>query len=141
MVKQDAVKLVILKRRADFLRCRNGLRWAGRAFVIEAKTRCVDDSCRGPGKSPPRFGFTVTKQLGNAVRRNRIRRRLKAAAKSAAVTGARTGFDYVIFARSACESYAFLQLEAEFAKAMAGIHRPASATGAKAVAVGKPQRA
>ena len=46
-----------------------------------------------------RIGFTVTKRVGNAVVRNRARRRLRAAARQVFPSSARAGFDYVLIAR------------------------------------------
>src|SRR5262245_13646520 len=69
------------KVRAEFLRVRKGARWAGPAFVLEAKERNCDPGDRAAARQEPRFGFTVTRQIGKAVERNRIRRRLKAAVR------------------------------------------------------------
>ena len=75
--------LVTLKKRPEFLRIRGGTRWSSASFVLETKPRAAPTPGRAPdgvgdaGVPDPRFGFTVTKQLGNAVVRNRIRRRLK----------------------------------------------------------------
>lgn len=125
------VKLAILQRRSEFLRCRNGLRWAGPEFVIEAKARTGDLSGEQPGTQTPRFGFTVTKQLGGAVRRNRIKRRLKVAVRSVAGGRAKASFDYVVIARNGAETSLFATLQAQLAKALVRIHEPASERGAK----------
>lgn len=111
--------LVTLKRRPEFLRVRGGARWATAAFVIEAKPR------PDPGPEPvPRFGFTVTKQLGGAVIRNRIRRRLRAAISAAGVPRARSGVDYVVIARPAAETMPFVELIALVKAAMAKVDAP-----------------
>jgi ribonuclease P protein component len=76
------MKLVTLKKRREFLRLRGGARFHGKGFVLEGKRRETEgpDVSAGPGRCDgARFGFTVTKRLGGAVRRNGIRRRLKAA--------------------------------------------------------------
>src|SRR5262245_18692896 len=74
-----------LKRRSQYLRVRKGARCATAAFVLEAKARSAE-ARQGhvPPAEGPRFGFTVTRALGKAVERNRIRRRLKAAVRNAA---------------------------------------------------------
>lgn len=60
-----------IKRRADFVRIANSARRSARpSLVLQANP--TDDS-------EVRVGFTVTKKVGNAVVRNRVRRRLKAA--------------------------------------------------------------
>ena len=60
---------------------------------------------------PPRFGFTATKKLGNAVTRNRIRRRLKEAVRLVAPGAARAGCDYVLIAREAAATRPFAALD------------------------------
>ena len=63
-----------LKRRADFLAARDGARAPAGAFFVQARDR--------HDAAGPRVGFTVTKKTGSAVERNRIRRRLREAAKN-----------------------------------------------------------
>ena len=62
-----------LTRRAEFLRVGKGQRWHGTAMSIQAEVREAD------ADDQPRFGFTLTKKVGNAVVRNRARRRLREA--------------------------------------------------------------
>jgi ribonuclease P protein component len=66
----------------------------------------------------------VTKQLGGAVVRNRIRRRLRAAITSAGVPRARTGVDYVVIARAAAETMPFAELVGLVEVAMAKVDAP-----------------
>ncbi len=72
----------------------------------------------------PRFGFTVTKKLGGAVVRNRIRRRLKAAIAQLAIAEAKDGYDYVIVARQAAHDRPFPDLLADLTRALRGVHKP-----------------
>ncbi len=95
--------LVTLKKRPEFLRIRGGRRWSGRPFLIECKPRSTNPD----GVGVARIGFTVTKKLGNAVTRNRIRRRLKSAAAALAPEFADPTCDYVVLARGAALDYAF----------------------------------
>lgn len=74
--------------------------------------------------SPPRFGFTATKKLGNAVARNRIRRRLKEVVRLVAPSQARAGCDYVLIAREAAATRLFATLERDLAAAFAALHAP-----------------
>ena len=67
------------------------------AFVLEAKGR--SDGEQRDSEASPRFGFTVTRKIGKAVERNRIKRRLKAAVRSAVAAHADGNFDYVLIAR------------------------------------------
>jgi ribonuclease P protein component len=111
------VRLVTLKRRADFLRVRGGLRWTTPGFVLEARSRAET----GDVSSTARFGFTVTKQTGKATVRNRIRRRLKAVVRETAAEHASAEFDYVVFARPAALDRRFAELRSDLIKAFARV--------------------
>ena len=112
-----------LKRRAEFLRVRKGARWAGPAFVLEAKERNPETG-GAPGEEPkPRFGFTVTRQIGKAVERNRIKRRLKAAVRGVSPDHARGNFDYVLIARKPALTSAFGAIVTDLVKALERVHR------------------
>ena len=111
--------LVSLKKRAEFLRVRGGSRCAMSAFVLEGKARNSDPQDR----QQPRFGFTVTKRLGKAVQRNRIKRRLKAAARNVYFEHANPAFDYVVIARSAALEVDFAELEGDLEKALKRVHK------------------
>lgn len=65
---------------------------------------------RGEPHTAPRVGFTVTKKHGNAVERNRMRRRLKEAVRLSAGFAMQPGLDYVIVARRDILSAPFAQL-------------------------------
>jgi len=69
-----------------------------------------------------RFGFTITKKIGNAVTRNRIRRRLKAAFMAKAGEHARQTCDYVIVARIAALDRPFASLLEDVARAFTSLH-------------------
>lgn len=101
-------RIVTLKKRPEFLAARKGARWACRLFVVEALPRpasaeAASAVARGPSAGAayqgPRFGFTVSKQNGKAVERNRIKRRLRAAVAQLQGRCARPMFDYVLIAR------------------------------------------
>lgn len=130
--------LVMLKRRAEFLRIRNGLRHAGGAFVVEAKSRHGVTALQDVPPHVARFGLTVTKQLGNAVVRNRVRRRLRHALRAIAPANAVAGFDYVLIARSRAASDCFERLAGDLAGAFAKIHRQVPAADGAARA--RPQQ-
>lgn len=115
-----------LKTRAEFQRVRGGGRFASPTFVLEGRQR------RGAGHatlraetahSGPRFGFTVTKKMGNAVIRNRIRRRLKEAVRGLAARSAREDCDYVIVARSEALTRSFSEISLELEQAFDRVHR------------------
>jgi ribonuclease P protein component len=106
-----------LKKRADFLAAQQGERAGGAAcLVIRSKAANPD------GKT--RVGFTVTKKLGKAVRRNRIRRRLREAARRAFPLAAAPGYDYVVIARPAAETRAFGLLLDDLKRALLRLAAP-----------------
>ncbi|KPF47298.1 ribonuclease P protein component [Rhizobium sp. G187] len=91
-----------LKRRPQFLAVRHGEARKGRLFLLEVLDRKDD--------AQPRVGFTVTKKHGNAVERNRMRRRLKEAVRLNAAFAMKPGHDYVIVARREVLEAPFEQL-------------------------------
>lgn len=111
--------LQTLKVRAEFLAVRGGRRSSTPAFLIEMRERPPGDRA---GVAGARFGFTITKKIGNAVTRNRIRRRLKAAFAAAAGQHALSPCDYVIVARHAALDRPFSLLLEDVARAFAGLH-------------------
>ena len=101
-----------LKRRADFLSVAQGRRISRPGFVLQARqTEAGESAAPGaPAKiRAPRFGFTVTKKIGNAVVRNRIRRRLREVVRQAE-TAAEPATDYVIVGRRAALTLQFERL-------------------------------
>jgi ribonuclease P protein component len=118
--------IATLKRRSEFLRIRGGRRWSSPAFVIEMRA-CEGESGNVAGAvASARFGFTATKKLGNAVTRNRIRRRLKEAVRIVAPGRARAGCDYVVIAREAAASRPFAALERDLIAALGRLDRPSA---------------
>jgi ribonuclease P protein component len=113
-----AVAAATLKKRSEFLWVRGGLRWSVPAFVLEARRR---ESAEADAAA--RFGYTVSKKVGGAVVRNRVRRRFRALTAALGPDEARPGFDYVIIARSAAIERAFGDLKADLAQALARIHQ------------------
>ncbi len=81
-----------LTKRSEFLAARRGEKRRGPYFLLEVLDR-------GAADQAPRIGFTVTKRQGNAVERNRMRRRLKEAVRVAAGFDMKPGHDYVVVAR------------------------------------------
>ena len=86
--------LLTIRRRADFLAARRAPQTGVPGFLLQARDRQDDDPAI-------RVGFTVTKKLGGAVTRNRIKRRLRAAAAAMLPLYATPGRDYVLVARPA----------------------------------------
>jgi len=103
-----------LKLRADFVAAASGTRIPAGAFVLQARHRRDDQ--------PARFGFTVSKKVGNAPERNRVRRRLRELVRVAAVTRAQPGYDYVLVGRRAALAVPFPQLSGELEAALRRLH-------------------
>ncbi len=136
----DAHGLKRLKARAEFLHVAKGRRWANPHFILQAAKK---PSGKGMGNGrgeqaslcDPRLGFTVTKKVGNAPERNRIRRRLKGAMfdSAKALVGAglvKPDYDYVIIARRSLISLPFDILLEALAVAFTGVHRAGSSAKA-----------
>ncbi len=84
-----------LRRRSEFRRVSRGRRRAVEAFTLQAARR--EDADDGP--TVARIGITVTRKVGGAVVRNRIRRRLKEALRAACPLETQADHDYVLMAR------------------------------------------
>ena len=91
-----------LRRRSDFLRVAAGRRkWVAPGLILQTLASDPEASeTRARRPETIRIGFTATRKIGNAVTRNRARRRLKAAAAAVMPLHARPGFDYVLIARA-----------------------------------------
>jgi ribonuclease P protein component len=111
-----------LKSRPQFLAVRNGEARRGRTFLLEVLDRKQPDE-------PPRVGFTVTKKHGNAVERNRMRRRLKEAVRKSAGFAMENGHDYVIVARREVLGISFSNLTEQLAARIEGRQKPKSVSG------------
>ncbi|HEX4768058.1 MAG TPA: ribonuclease P protein component [Lichenihabitans sp.] len=123
-----------MKARADFLRAAKGRRAHGRAMSVQILRRGED------ADAEPRFGLTVTRKVGGAVERNRIKRRLRAVLMTQDLQP-QAGHDYVIVARRDALSLPFPALAAELARALRpardGDRRAREATRSGAPAVMK----
>jgi ribonuclease P protein component len=101
-----------LLKRAEFLAVRRGEKRRGRLFLVEVLDR--------GDRLSPRVGYTVTKKIGNAVVRNRIRRRLREAVRTHAADDMAAGNDYVIVGREDVLTIPFGQLKAELSRRLRG---------------------
>lgn len=116
-----------LKSRPQFLAVRAGEKRKGRYILLEVLDR-------GEPETPPRVGFTVTKKHGNAVERNRMRRRLKEAVRTAAGFAMQPGHDYVIVARRDVLAAPFTELQAVLQRRIlekSNVRRPDAARSRK----------
>ena len=114
--------IATLKKRSEFVRVRGGGRATAPAFVLEGKRREANPGAAVCELCGPRFGFTITKKIGNAVVRNRIRRRLRAALSQVFGANADPQMDYVIVARLAAASQEFSVLVKDLTTAFGRVH-------------------
>lgn len=103
-----------LKRRAEFLRARNGVRASRGCVMIEAFRR--------PDQAGARIGFTATRRIGAAVVRNRAKRRLREAARAILEPIARADVDYVLIARPGLAEAAWERLLDDLSAALLRLH-------------------
>ncbi len=102
-----------LKQRGEFLRvARKGRKWVTPGMVVQA-CDAVDDTA-----DRLRVGFTVSRKVGNAVKRNRARRRLRAVAERVLPMHARGGVDVVIIGRATTLNRPFDNLTTDLTKAL-----------------------
>jgi len=115
-----------LRQRADFLAAATGAKVPTAAFVLQTRKR--DES------GPVRVGFTVSKKVGTAVERNRVRRRLKQAVRLTAADRLQAGHDYVLVGRRAGLHVPFDRLIEDLAGALRQLDMKGAKQGAKRAA-------
>ncbi len=99
----------VLTRRADFLAANRGLRIARPGFVLLARANGLDEM---------RYGITVTKKIGNAVVRNRMKRRFRELLREALPAAGLPGHDHVLIGREGGVERDFARLREELAMAL-----------------------
>jgi ribonuclease P protein component len=115
--RADLLVPEILRQRADFLRAASARRQGTGGFLLQARER-------GDDSPALRVGFTASKKIGNAVARNRAKRRLRAMMREVLPRDGRPGWDYVLVARpGATISRDFRALIADLDFALRAVHR------------------
>lgn len=109
---QKVATLRRLRRRSQFLRAARGNRAGRSAFGLQVIAA---------GDELPGVGFTVTKKVGNSPERNRMKRRLRAAA-AACADDFRPGHDYVLLARREALSRPFAKMITDLSGLIARVH-------------------
>jgi ribonuclease P protein component len=99
-----------LRQRADFVAAAAGRKVVTEAFVLQTRERA--------DAGPLRVGFTVSKKVGTAVERNRVRRRLKGVVGRLAAGPLRSGHDYVLIGRRAALRLSFDRMVEELKMAL-----------------------
>jgi ribonuclease P protein component len=105
-----ATDIQVIRNRSDFLAANRGLRVARPGFVLLARAN------DGHGK---RYGVTVTKKIGNAVVRNRMKRRFRELLRAALPAEGLADHDHVLIGREGGVERDFASLRAELSVALA----------------------
>jgi ribonuclease P protein component len=103
-----------LRQRADFLAAASGSKVPSKSFVLQTRKRNDD--------GPVRIGFTVSKKVGNAVERNRVRRRLREIVRYSDALRLQPGHDYVVIGRRTALNTPFEGLIEELDGALRRLH-------------------
>ena len=114
------MKVLILKKRKDFVRAARGLKSVTPSLILQAAQSLstpakpvLGDGCY--------LGFTATKKLGKAHIRNLVKRRLRAAAAECFADNALSGMDYVLIGRYNTAEVDFIKLKSDMIKALRDI--------------------
>jgi ribonuclease P protein component len=107
-----------LRHRADFLRAARSARQGTPAMMVQARKRP-----EGEAGDAIRVGFTCSKKVGNAVARNRAKRRLREVARLELPAHGRPGWDYVLIGRrDVTATRSFDDLRRDLVRALAKLH-------------------
>ena len=107
----------VLTKRRDFVAASHGRRQGTPGIHLQGRRR--DD-----GSDAVRVGFTCSKKVGNAVARNRAKRRLREIARLVLPTHAKPGWDYVLVGRpDTTASLPFGQLQRDLIRALDKVHQ------------------
>jgi ribonuclease P protein component len=108
------LRLHVMTKRAQFLAAARAPRQATPGFVLQARKRDDGDDVR--------VGYTCSKKVGNAVARNRAKRRLRALARAVLPEAASPGMDYVLIGRSGVSATRdFAQMEHDLRRALVNL--------------------
>jgi len=100
-----------LKQRSDFVRAtRRGRKWATPGLVLQAVATPLAFRAVESAEPRARLGFTASKRVGGAVVRNRVKRRLRAAADTVFKNCAEPNYDYVLIGRAQTATRPFTAL-------------------------------
>ncbi len=126
VIENKGLKIETLKKRNDFLRVANANRkWVTPAMVVQ--------TCMQPENDDHiiRVGFTASKKVGNAVQRNRAKRRMREVVKRVMAFSAEKKHDYVIIARKEIADLPFNELIRDLKWALKRLHKSAGKSGSR----------
>ncbi len=113
--------LEILRKRGDFVRASHARRQSAQGLLLQARRRDTAEAA----PTLIRVGYTCSKKVGNAVARNRAKRRLREVARRVLPMQGQAGWDYVIIGRHLeTAKRPFHLLVTDFEAALKRIHAP-----------------
>ena len=119
-MKSDRPALHTLRNRREFLAVAKGNKQVRQGLVLQAISRKPDTRINA---TAIRFGLTATKKIGNAVIRNRTRRRLRALAREILSAHGQPGYDYVLIGRAATKHQTWEGLRTDMCSALKKVHK------------------
>ena len=120
-MKKKKLLLEKITKRPDYVKMRNGYRVSMPGFILQGKSRSVDTSVNS---TVSRYGLTCSKRIGNAVKRNRAKRRLRSAVMAILPYSALEGWDYVLIGKTnSTENMSFDILKDDLTTALRKIHQ------------------
>ena len=122
-MKPDRPALHTLRVRREFLAVAKGDKQVQRGLVLQARSRKPNARINA---AAIRFGLTATKKIGNAVIRNRTRRRLRVLAHEILSAHGQPGYDYVLIGRAATKHRTWEGLRTDLRSALKKVHKAES---------------
>ena len=117
---QKNILLEKITKHSDYAEMRNGYKISMPGFVLQGKPRNTESRVKA---SVARYGLTCSKRIGNAVKRNRVKRRLRSLAANILPRSGLAGWDYVLIGKiNSTESLAFDTLKETLSIALAKMH-------------------
>ena len=107
-----------LRKRSEFIALRSGKRASNAYLTLQSLKRDQQDD-----EPVCRVGYTVTTRVGNAVERNRIKRRLRSAVREVFPLKAKAGYDYCLIARRATLTEPYGTIVSQLSMALDRVHR------------------
>lgn len=114
-------RMTVLSKRSDFLKAARAKRQPAPSMLVQARRRAPDEA------EGIRVGYTCSKKVGNAVARNRAKRRLREVARKVLPEIGHDGWDYVLIGKPGdTAARPFDMLENDLRKALVKLHSPKS---------------